>query len=80
MNKNILLIILFLQAGLQLTSQTIVAPNFILKSHETLEVVQVIRKETGTAGSVAGDGEILADNDSAEELTNKDYFWDWEGE
>ena len=44
------------------------------------EQLQVIRKETGTAGSVAGDGEILADNDSAEELTNKDYFWDWEGD
>lgn len=48
MNKNIFFIILILQSGLQAISQTIVAPNYILKSHETLEVMMVRLTEEGT--------------------------------
>ncbi len=48
MNKNTFFIILFLLPGLHLISQTIVAPNYILKSHETLDIVKVVRNEEGT--------------------------------
>lgn len=48
MNKNAFFIILFLLPGMYLLSQTIVAPNFIVKSHETLDVVKVVRNEDGT--------------------------------
>ena len=47
MMKKILFLLLFLPLGLTIFSQTIVAPNFILKSHETLEVMKVMRYEDG---------------------------------
>jgi len=47
MIKKILFLLLFLPQGLTIFSQTIVAPNFILKSHETLEVMKVMRYEDG---------------------------------
>ncbi len=47
MNKYTFLLVLLLIQGLPVFSQTIIAPNFILKSHETLEVLKVIRYEEG---------------------------------
>jgi len=44
------------------------------------EQLQVIRKECDPDGLVRVTGELLAEQESAEELTNKDYFWDWDGE
>lgn len=45
------------------------------------EQLKVIRKDVDGDTVLAGDGGALrADEESAEELTNKDYFWDWDGD
>lgn len=44
------------------------------------EQLRVIRKEAGSDRVIAGGGEPQADRESPEELTNKDYFWDWESD
>jgi Ser/Thr protein kinase RdoA (MazF antagonist) len=45
------------------------------------EQLALIRGELAAtgAGGIGGDGEDTASGDSEEALTNKDYFWDWEG-
>ena len=47
MKKYLIFLSLILIFGSNAISQTIVAPNFILKSHETLEVMRMIRNEKG---------------------------------
>ncbi len=43
------------------------------------EQLQVIRQESGPAASGESVTATEAGTDAPEELTNKDYFWDWEG-
>jgi len=44
------------------------------------EQLQVVRKETGGTSVAASEGGFQGAEDTEEELTNKDYFWDWEGD
>jgi Ser/Thr protein kinase RdoA (MazF antagonist) len=44
------------------------------------EQSRVIRKELASDGVIMDVGGTSVDEESAEELTNKDYFWDWEGD
>lgn len=45
------------------------------------EQLRVIQQESGTEAPSTGAADGLsADEKAPEELTNKDYFWDWEGE
>ena len=44
------------------------------------EQVGVICAENEGNAAVGGIAETLPGDDSVGELTNKDYFWDWEGE
>lgn len=44
------------------------------------EQLQVIRKESRIETSSGDGGEVESDEEAVEELTNKDYFWDWDGD
>jgi Ser/Thr protein kinase RdoA (MazF antagonist) len=44
------------------------------------EQLEVIRKESSVFAGVGDDHNVATDGDSSEELTNKDYSWDWEGD
>lgn len=44
------------------------------------EQLGVITREGGAIGAAGTGGEAEGSTESPEELTNKDYFWDWEGD